>query len=253
VVASSVLLIEQLAVNAWPAATVQLVDGWLLRHTPGVAHRRSNSALPPPSAARASVARRARALDLAERFYACRGQPAVFQVSPAELHHRLDGELAACGYRRQAPTLVLTAPIQRLPVRAPTTSDLRISVTDTVTPQWTAIGARPDTEATTQLVLARIGPPAGYVTATHDRGVAGVGMVVVERGWAGVFCMATRPEDRRRGVATAVLQHAAGWAAGQGARRLYLQVEEDNLPALRLYQRLGFRPSHRYHYRVAPP
>jgi ribosomal protein S18 acetylase RimI-like enzyme len=108
--------------------------------------------------------------------------------------------------------------------------------------------------ATNRLVLARIGPPAGYVTATRDGGVMGVGMVVVERGWAWVFSMATRPEDRRRGVATAVLQHAAAWgAADQGPRRLYLQVEQDNLPALRLYQRLGFQPSHHYHYRVAPP
>jgi ribosomal protein S18 acetylase RimI-like enzyme len=195
--------------------------------------------------------------DLAERFYARRGQPTIVQVSPAELHHQLDGELAACGYRRQAPTRVLTAPIQRPPVPEPTTAALAVSVGDTVTPRWlaarAAIEARPDTVATNRLVLARIGPPAGYVTATRDGGMVGVGMVVVERGWAGVFCMATRPEDRRRGVATAVLQHGAAWAADQGARRLYLQVEEENLPALRLYQRLGFQPSHRYHYRVAPP
>jgi N-acetylglutamate synthase len=128
---------------------VQLVDGWLLRHTPGVAHRRSNSALPPPSAARASAAQRARVLDLAERFYARRRQPTVVQVSPAEFHYQLDGELAACGYRRQAPTLVLTAPIQRLPVPASTTSALAVSVTDSVTPRWlaarAAIEARPDT------------------------------------------------------------------------------------------------------------
>jgi GNAT superfamily N-acetyltransferase len=97
----------------------------------------------------------------------------------------------------------------------------------------------------------RIGPQAGYLTAIHDRDVVGVGMVVVERGWAGVFCMATRPADRRRGVATAVLQHAASWAADQGVHQLYLQVEEDNVPAVRLYSRLGFQPSHRYHYRVA--
>jgi ribosomal protein S18 acetylase RimI-like enzyme len=79
-----------------------------------------------------------------------------------------------------------------------------------------------------------------------------VGLVVVERSWAGLFCMATRPEDRRRGVASAGARRAAGWAAGRGARRLYLQVEEDNLPALRLYRRLGFWPSHHYHYRVMP-
>jgi hypothetical protein len=64
VLEESALLIEQLAVNAWPAATVQLVDGWLLRSTPGVARRRSNSALPSPDAAQASAAQQAQVLDL---------------------------------------------------------------------------------------------------------------------------------------------------------------------------------------------
>jgi GNAT superfamily N-acetyltransferase len=36
VVTDSVLLIERLAVNAWPAGTTQLADGWLLRHTPAL-------------------------------------------------------------------------------------------------------------------------------------------------------------------------------------------------------------------------
>jgi GNAT superfamily N-acetyltransferase len=154
VVADPVLLIEQLAVNAWPAATVRVADGWLLRHTPTVARRRSNSALPPPSAALAGPARRARVLDLAER----------------------------------------------------------------------------------------IRPRTGFLTATGDGEVLGVGLLVVERGWAGVFCMATRPEARGRGVATVILGAGARWAATQVAR---------NLPALRLYERLGFHPSHHYHYRLA--
>jgi ribosomal protein S18 acetylase RimI-like enzyme len=38
-------------------------------------------------------------------------------------------------------------------------------------------------------------------------------------------------------------------ARERGARRAYLQVEVDNLPALRLYDGLGFQPSHDYHYR----
>jgi ribosomal protein S18 acetylase RimI-like enzyme len=254
VVADSVLLIEQLAANAWPAAIVQIVDGWLLRHTPAVARRRSNSALPPPAAADATAAQRAQILNLAERFYARHHQSTVVQVSPAELHQALDGELAARGYQRQAPTVVLTAPISRVLHHQATTSTA-VTVAETATPRWqaawAAVEGRSDATATGQLVLSRIGPPAGYVTATGDgdTGVLAVGMLVVERGWAGVFCMATRPQARRRGIATAVLQFGASWAADQGARQLYLQVEEDNLAAIQLYTRLGFQPSHHYHYR----
>jgi hypothetical protein len=75
-----------------------MVDGWLLCHTPAVARRCSNSALPPPGAADASPAQRAQVLELAERFYARRDQPTVVQVSPAERHRQLDRELAARGY-----------------------------------------------------------------------------------------------------------------------------------------------------------
>ena len=153
--------------------------------------------------------------------------------------------------------MVLATPIHLMPVTAPTIPTLAVSVADTAAvpwlAAWTVIEARPDTAATNRLVLSRIGPRTGYLTATRDSDVVGVGMLVVERAWAGVFCMATRREERRRGVATALLQRAASWAAGQGARQLYLQVEEDNLPALRLYGRLGYRPSHHYHYRVQRP
>ena len=134
--ADSAALIERLAANAWPAATVQHVDGWLLRHTPAVARRRSNSALPPPPAAR--------------------------------------------------------VPADRLRTRCPA-----VSVADAVSPRWlaawTAIEGRADAAATGQLVLARIAPQAGFLTAAHGTQVLGVAMLVVERGWAGVFCMATRP------------------------------------------------------------
>jgi N-acetylglutamate synthase len=256
VVADSVLLIEQLAANAWPAATVQIVDGWLLRHTPGVARRRSNSARPPPAAAKATAAQRAQVLDMAERFSVRHHQVAVVQVSPVELHGALDGELAARGYRRQAPTLVLTAPISRV-FGLQATAAVAMRIAETLTPRWlaawAAVEGRADATATGKQVLARIGPQAGYLTATGDAEVLAVGMLVVERDWAGVFCMATRPQARRRGIATAVLRRGASWAADHGARQLYLQVEETNLAALRLYTQLGFQPSHHYHYRVAPP
>jgi ribosomal protein S18 acetylase RimI-like enzyme len=44
----------------------------------------------------------------------------------------------------------------------------------------------------------------------------------------------------------------AGEAARQGARRVFLQVEEGIHAARALYARCGFAEVHRYHYRVGP-
>jgi GNAT superfamily N-acetyltransferase len=77
-----------------------------------------------------------------------------------------------------------------------------------------------------------------------------MGLFVTDAGWAGVFAMATRPEYRGQGIATAVLGTGARWAQEQGATRLYLQVEDDNPPARALYTGAGFVRSHGYHYRL---
>ena len=53
---------------------------------------------------------------------------------------------------------------------------------------------------------------------------------------------------RRQGLGAAITSGLAAAAAGRGARRILLQVETGNTPARALYQRCGFRDSHRYHY-----
>ncbi|MGH3244630.1 MAG: GNAT family N-acetyltransferase, partial [Trebonia sp.] len=60
------------------------------------------------------------------------------------------------------------------------------------------------------------------------------------------------PGRRRQGLGTAITAAACREAEVRGLRNAFLQVEVDNAPARALYGRLGFRVSHRYHYRVAP-
>lgn len=114
---------------------------------------------------------------------------------------------------------------------------------------WTACEGRSDAPEHARAVLSRIEAATAYALAD---GGHGLGLGVCEQGWVGLFCVATSPSARRRGVATATVDALLRWGAGLGARRAYLQVEASNAPALALYARTGFGRSHGYHYRVAP-
>jgi GNAT superfamily N-acetyltransferase len=48
---------------------------------------------------------------------------------------------------------------------------------------------------------------------------------------------------RGRGVGAALVDAVTGWARDRGAARMYLGVTVTNRPAIRLYQRCGFRPT----------
>jgi ribosomal-protein-alanine N-acetyltransferase len=59
-------------------------------------------------------------------------------------------------------------------------------------------------------------------------------------GEAEVITLAVRPAARRHGLASALLQAATVQALAAGAETLFLEVAEDNAPAIALYGRSGF-------------
>nr|WP_255430126.1 GNAT family N-acetyltransferase [Streptomonospora sp. PA3] len=113
---------------------------------------------------------------------------------------------------------------------------------------WSAAGQGPERVPALHRILDRI-PAAGYAL---ERSGASRGCVVVSGEWAGVFAMATRPAERGRGLAGAVLEALLRWARDKGAARSYLLVEEDNPAARRVYSRAGFTYECSYGYRVGP-
>jgi ribosomal protein S18 acetylase RimI-like enzyme len=235
------LLVEQLAARAWPAAEAVEADGWLLRHTPALSRRRSNSALPLGASPDAAMV---------EDFYASRGRRALVQIAPDTDRADLDEQLARRGWTSGGPTDVLVADADTALAR---TRPGEVAVTRRAdaawVEAWAACEGRPDAREHADEVLARIEPATGFAIAGDGEGV---GLAVCERGWAGLFCVATAPEARGRGVARTVVHALTRWATRHGAQRVYLQVESDNAPAHALYTSAGFRRSHGYHYRLAP-
>jgi ribosomal-protein-alanine N-acetyltransferase len=80
-----------------------------------------------------------------------------------------------------------------------------------------------------------------FLIAKVFRRIAGYSVTYVEGGTAEVVSVAVDPEQRRKGVATALL----GWTIDRlrecGTRRIDLMVRVDNQPAIRFYRRFGFR------------
>jgi ribosomal protein S18 acetylase RimI-like enzyme len=79
-----------------------------------------------------------------------------------------------------------------------------------------------------------------------------IGRVAVSSDWAGLTTIEVDPAHRRQGLAIAVTIALASAARAEGVSQLYLQVEDDNVAARALYQRIGFADHHGYHYRLAP-
>jgi N-acetylglutamate synthase len=205
------------AARAVPGAFEERRSGWWLRYA-GDSAWWSGAAL-----AHGPADRLERRIDDAERFYAERDAVACFHVC-GDCPAGLDPALAARGYRFHAPIGLLTG--AAAPAPAPPPAGLTVRV-----------GTSHDALPTAHLTVFADGEPAGTARA------------VAEDGWTGVFGMATSPRARRRGVARLALATIADWAEKHGAGRLYLQVEQSNIAARRLYEAAGFTGLTTYHYR----
>jgi N-acetylglutamate synthase len=238
------------AARAAPAAVEDRGSGWWTRHTDGNAWW-SGAVL----AHGASDGRLVDRIGAVEHFYAERGVPARFQVCPG-CPPDLDRLLADRGYRWEAPISLQTMDVAE-PLGARTAPGLDARVGATPDPAWLGVLARtggPRTVVEKELrLLGRVRLPSAYVTVYADAEPVAIGRAVAEDGWTGVFGMATTPSARRRGAARLVLAAIADWAREQDAPRLYLQVEQSNAAALRLYAAAGFIELATYHYRVQAP
>ena len=187
-------------------------------------------------------------------FYARRGCPARFQVCPAGQPDNLDAILSDRGYTSDARTAVQIADLSTVLTHTQRKEAHPVLVTETFDTAWfdAYYEAEDVTDADAAVrrgILQRIGPRVGYAHLRVEGRSVGMGLAVMERGWVGIFSMATHPAFRRRGYATAVIHALANWGHANRAEHMYLQVMERNKTAQKLYAKLGFETLYHYHYR----
>jgi ribosomal protein S18 acetylase RimI-like enzyme len=196
-------------------------------------------------------------VQLAEKFYTSHKSPVIFQVSPIATPPELDATLTSKGYVYFDPSQVQTANLSSI-LEAPAEIPEAWHATEQLTRQWFETWCEATEllgqEASAEFdILQRVKARSLYVTLALDGKPAAVGRGVVEREWLGVFNMATLPAIRGRGAGSRILTLLAKWGNEQGALYAYLQVDSDNIPALRLYAKTGFDTLYQYHYRLENP
>jgi ribosomal-protein-alanine N-acetyltransferase len=102
----------------------------------------------------------------------------------------------------------------------------------TMKPAWDAAAIR-------RLLTA---PAARAFVATGAASAEPAGFVLAFRAAdeAELLMLAVAPEQRRQGIARALVAHLLDELSSEGVTRLFLEVAADNWPAISLYHRTGF-------------
>ncbi len=252
--ALSVVDLERIKVDAWPAPEREPLGDWLLRAGGGLTHR-ANSALAVGSPGRPL----ADAVDTVARWYAARGlSPDLALPGPAGFDVGADPvgvELLARGWQAAIRSTTMTAavPEVRATVARGRKADdgIRIDVTDEPPEGWLALfAARRGGDRDVARAILLGSPAQWFATAVDGDVVVGRARLAVAHGWGGLSAVEVVPSHRRRGLAGRLLE--ALLPALGPTRSLHLDVELDNLPARTLYRSLGFEDHHEYVNLVAP-
>ncbi len=237
--------IEELSLNSSAPPGQLLYDGWVVRLLRGKAKRaRSVNAVYPSTVALAEK------IEYCERLYESAALPAIFRITPFSLPGDLDHELESRGYERFDMTAVEATAIDPARLDGADAQPLDLS-------SWCeAVGelrGSPTNHRSSHFARLEGMPLAKRAVAIKSEGrVLATGLAIVEGDCAGLFDIVTHEESRRQGHARKVVSSLLRLAWEMGARHSYLQVQQDNDPARRLYRQFGFEEKYLYWYRGRP-
>ena len=239
--------LECLASRCWPARETEQFKGWILNWNDGVTWR-ANSVLPIGSINEVQLEE---AIEHVISFYDERKTPAAFKVTEASEPEDIDETLADLGFQKRMMTQVHTMPINELSCIYPRIPVDIIKVSDeSIDTLMFDSGFDEPTFEVRKGIINRIEGEKGIARVMIDGQIAGVGLGVVQDSWLGLFSIRTLPQYQHRGVAWSVSCALGMWGEDLGATRAFLQVEAKNIPALVLYESMGFESMYTYWYRI---
>ncbi len=240
---------EELSANAWAAPFTTLYDGWVIRYARGYT-RRANSVMPLYPGALPLDDK----LSYCEQFFEDRSLSTIFKMTTAALPTNLDDALAQLGYTYGAATSVQTLDLNRLTV-AMNTGMAQLDIRSYPSKVWIGAFQKMNDvaaihhEVSRQMLAEHLLQPTHFVLLWDGSDPVAVAMLVIERGYAGIFDVVVNPQHRGNGYGRQMMLYLLALAQQNGAHTAYLQVMQENERAQRLYESLGFREVYSYWYR----
>ena len=236
--------IEEASLNAWPARHQLLVDGWILRFSEGYT-KRANS-ITPLYPSNLDVEQKIR---LCEQLYSAQGLPPIFRVTPMEDSVELDRSLHRLNYAIRDQTLVMGLELTDLSEGESHTLK-EFSLERWLNCYYSFRDDSAENQSKHEAILKRIVIPHLQAVICLEQKPVSCGLGVLDGEFFGLFDLVTSPTQRGKGFGTRLIQDMLTWGYNRGARFVFLQVAENNIPARCLYQRLGFQEVYSYWYRL---
>jgi len=243
----TVLLYEELSLNALPALQTQFYDGWVLRYTNGYGYtNRANSVnILYPS----KIDMGTKVTECEKRYFA-QGLPAVFKITDS-LDGNLDSFLEGKRYDVVTPTYLMSAGMDGIQ------SDINGCVlTDCIDNEWLnayfRLSEYVDSKkiSIAKQVFSNIRVTVICGRLIKDGETIACGLCAVERGFAGLFNVVVDEAYRGRGYGKGICVSLLSAAKRVGVHTTYLQAVQENNRAVNLYTKLGYMCAYSYWYRV---
>jgi len=244
--------LERATLAAVPPEHTESLGQWLLAMDRGTVGRAKCAVplrhdAPPPGE-----------LNAIEQRYAAAGFKASFRLPNIPAFADAHASLTAMGYLITQPTAVMSMPTEALATSAgriveglQQSPDLVIRADERPDADWQALflgeGFDPVDGASRVQILARA-KDALYMSVRSGNEVLACGMAGLSQEWLGIHGMRTAKPARGKGLATVLISAMAGKALERGIARSFLQVDQSNTGARRLYDRLGFAEVWEYAY-----
>ncbi len=233
--------------NAWPSLQTILLDGWIIRMADGYT-KRANSINPIYSFEKNLDEK----MRYCETIFRKNSLPVIYKIVDCEEQKIIDQKLERAGYEKiDATSVQVCKNIQEVH-----SYKEALVIDKKFTENWIHCFYQcsnikdKKTMENIENMLRNIRHDIVSVYKTENGMFAGCGYGVIEKGFVGLFDIIVKEEYRKKGYGTDIVKTILSEAKEHGAKNAYLAVVNDNIAAKSIYEKIGFKETYTYWYRI---